>query len=101
MGNESNGISKTLEKLVDHKVTIPRFGQAESLNVAIATSIFCDNVKRHTFLNKKPRLIMGSIRQTLKKVGLNTFFFLLIGMIFLAKFFPDWGTENSPYLLKP
>jgi len=53
MGNESNGISKTLEKLVDHKVTIPRFGQAESLNVAIATSIFCDNVRRHTFLNKK------------------------------------------------
>jgi len=43
---------------------------------------------------------MGSIRQTLKKVGLNTFFFLLVGMIFLAKFFPDWGTEDSPLPLK-
>ena len=46
MGNESNGISEELEKIVTDKVTIPGFGQAESLNVAIATAILCDNFKR-------------------------------------------------------
>lgn len=50
MGNESNGVSPEVEKLVGNKVTIPRFGQAESLNVAIATSIFCDNVRRQQYL---------------------------------------------------
>ncbi|MEB2775180.1 RNA methyltransferase [Algoriphagus sp. D3-2-R+10] len=49
MGNESNGISCDLEKVVTNKVTIPGFGQAESLNVAIATAILCDNFKRLTF----------------------------------------------------
>lgn len=48
MGNESNGISSELEKVVTDKVTIPGFGQAESLNVAIATAILCDNFKRLT-----------------------------------------------------
>jgi TrmH family RNA methyltransferase len=48
MGNESNGISDELEKVVTDKVTIPGFGQAESLNVAIATAILCDNFKRLT-----------------------------------------------------
>jgi RNA methyltransferase, TrmH family len=46
MGNESNGISSDLAKQVNHKVTIPGYGQAESLNVAIATAIICDNFKR-------------------------------------------------------
>jgi RNA methyltransferase, TrmH family len=46
MGNESNGISIELAKLVNQKITIPGFGQAESLNVAIATAIICDNFKR-------------------------------------------------------
>jgi RNA methyltransferase, TrmH family len=46
MGNEANGISPELEKKVTQKVTIPGFGQAESLNVAIATAILCDNFKR-------------------------------------------------------
>lgn len=46
MGNESRGISPSLEKKVTQKVTIPRFGQAESLNVAIATAILCDNFRR-------------------------------------------------------
>lgn len=50
MGNESNGVSPEVEKLVSHKLTIPRFGNAESLNVAIATSIFCDNVRRQQYL---------------------------------------------------
>lgn len=46
MGNEAKGISPELEKKVTQKVTIPGFGQAESLNVAIATAILCDNFKR-------------------------------------------------------
>jgi TrmH family RNA methyltransferase len=46
MGNESKGISAEMEKKVTQKVTIPGFGQAESLNVAIATAILCDNFKR-------------------------------------------------------
>ncbi|SFT39194.1 RNA methyltransferase, TrmH family [Algoriphagus locisalis] len=48
MGNESNGVSNELEKVVTDKVTIPGFGEAESLNVAIATAILCDNFKRLT-----------------------------------------------------
>jgi RNA methyltransferase, TrmH family len=51
MGNESKGISDELENLVNQKITIPRFGSAESLNVAVATAIICDNVKRQTFQN--------------------------------------------------
>lgn len=46
MGNEAKGISPEIEKWVTQKVTIPGFGNAESLNVAIATAILCDNFKR-------------------------------------------------------
>lgn len=46
MGNESNGISKETEAFVTHKITIPRFGQAESLNVGIATAVIMDNLRR-------------------------------------------------------
>jgi TrmH family RNA methyltransferase len=46
MGNESKGISPELEVKVTQKVTIPGFGKAESLNVAIATAILTDNFKR-------------------------------------------------------
>lgn len=46
MGNESNGISPDLEQFIDKKISIPSFGQAESLNVAIATAVICDNMKR-------------------------------------------------------
>lgn len=46
MGNESKGISPELEPWVTEKITIPGFGNAESLNVAIATAIICDNFKR-------------------------------------------------------
>ncbi|OOQ60106.1 TrmH family RNA methyltransferase [Mucilaginibacter pedocola] len=44
MGNEGNGIRPEIEPLVSHRVTIPRIGGAESLNVAIATAIFCSEV---------------------------------------------------------
>lgn len=46
MGNESNGISEQIEGLINKKITIPRFGEAESLNVAIATAVILDNYKR-------------------------------------------------------
>jgi len=46
MGNESNGVSKEIEKFVTEKITIPAYGKAESLNVAIATAIILDNWKR-------------------------------------------------------
>jgi len=46
MGNESNGISPNVGKLVNKKISIPGFGEAESLNVAIATAVICDNFRR-------------------------------------------------------
>ncbi len=46
VGNEANGISKSLEELIDYKVTIKGAGNTESLNVAMATGIICDNISR-------------------------------------------------------
>ncbi len=46
VGNEANGISKEVESFVTKRITIPRFGHAESLNAAIATAIICDNIRR-------------------------------------------------------
>lgn len=46
MGNEAHGISTEIERLIKNKITIPKFGDAESLNVAIATAIICDNWKK-------------------------------------------------------
>lgn len=43
VGNESKGVSKEIEKFVDTKITIPSYGDAESLNVAIATAVILDN----------------------------------------------------------
>ncbi len=47
-GSEGSGISDDLAPLVDEKITIPSFGQSagESLNVAIATAIFCSELRR-------------------------------------------------------
>lgn len=44
MGNESKGINSSLIKYIDKKITIPRIGEAESLNVAVSTAIICDNL---------------------------------------------------------
>tara|TARA_B100000809_G_scaffold266349_1_gene328641 strand:- start:2853 stop:3566 length:714 start_codon:yes stop_codon:yes gene_type:complete len=49
MGNEANGISESIEKLVTKRLSIPRFGDlkvTESLNVATATSIVLSEFKR-------------------------------------------------------
>ncbi len=49
MGNEANGISSEIKELVNHRLTIPRFGhtqKTESLNVATATAILLSEFKR-------------------------------------------------------
>ncbi|REA57526.1 RNA methyltransferase [Dyadobacter luteus] len=46
MGNEANGVGEDVETYVREKVTIPRFGEAESLNVGIATAVILDNLRR-------------------------------------------------------
>jgi TrmH family RNA methyltransferase len=50
MGNEGNGISNEIEKIVKHKLNIPSFNKmnVESLNVSMATSIVCSEFKRRT-----------------------------------------------------
>ncbi|MCF0209427.1 MAG: RNA methyltransferase, partial [Bacteroidaceae bacterium] len=51
MGNEGNGISAEVRKLVTNKLLIPNFSDgdtAESLNVAIATAITCSEFRRTT-----------------------------------------------------
>jgi TrmH family RNA methyltransferase len=45
VGNESHGISDEVARLVSHRITIPRYGKAESLNAAIATAIVLDTVR--------------------------------------------------------
>ena len=49
MGNEANGISSTIEKLIKNRLSIPRFGtiqKTESLNVATATAIVLSEFRR-------------------------------------------------------
>ncbi|CAM2836216.1 RNA methyltransferase [Flavobacterium frigoris] len=49
MGNEANGISKELEKMIKNRISIPRFGEiqkTESLNVATATAIVLSEFRR-------------------------------------------------------
>lgn len=50
MGNEANGISEGIEKLIKNRISIPRFGdlqKTESLNVATATAIILSEFKRN------------------------------------------------------
>lgn len=48
MGNEANGIHSDTLSMITHKITIPQFGtsQTESLNVATATAILLNEIKR-------------------------------------------------------
>ncbi|MBC7440481.1 MAG: RNA methyltransferase [Flavobacterium sp.] len=49
LGNEANGISLEIEKLIKNRLTIPRFGtlqKTESLNVATATAIVLSEFHR-------------------------------------------------------
>ncbi len=49
MGNEANGITQEVSEQVQNRISIPRFGPhkvTESLNVAMATSIFLSEFRR-------------------------------------------------------
>ncbi|MEN8187479.1 MAG: RNA methyltransferase [Bacteroidota bacterium] len=49
IGNEANGISASVEKIISNKITIPQFGKTqntESLNAAMATAILLSEFKR-------------------------------------------------------
>jgi TrmH family RNA methyltransferase len=49
LGNEANGISPEIEKLIKQRLTIPRFGpiqKTESLNVATATAVILSEFRR-------------------------------------------------------
>ena len=55
LGNEANGISKEVERLVSKKLSIPQFGASqntESLNVATAAAIFLSEFGRRIFTEK-------------------------------------------------
>ena len=45
MGSESHGISKEVEKHLESRVSIPRYGKAESLNVAMAAGIIASHLR--------------------------------------------------------
>ncbi len=49
MGSESHGISESLKKYITHPITIPSWGGAESLNVAVATGILCSEARRREY----------------------------------------------------
>lgn len=44
IGNEAKGISEELLQLADEKITIPKLGEAESLNAAVATGIILSHM---------------------------------------------------------
>lgn len=46
IGNEGHGISKELLNAAKFQITIPRIGQAESLNAAVSAAIIIDNLIR-------------------------------------------------------
>jgi TrmH family RNA methyltransferase len=46
-GNEGKGISAQVSDLTAHAITIPRIGEAESLNVSISGAIICAEISRN------------------------------------------------------
>lgn len=44
IGNEANGVSEQVMELVHEKINIPRIGEAESLNAAVATGIIVNTL---------------------------------------------------------
>ena len=47
IGNESKGISDELLSMASNKITIPKIGEAESLNAAVATGIILAEISPH------------------------------------------------------
>lgn len=48
IGSEGRGISPEVRACVGRFVTIPRYGEAESLNAGVAAAIVCDNLRRQS-----------------------------------------------------
>jgi len=46
IGNEANGISESLSAAIQHRISIPKFGQAESLNAGVAAGILISEWKK-------------------------------------------------------
>lgn len=46
IGSEGRGLSPAVQALVSRRITIPKYGGAESLNAAVAAAIVCDNLRR-------------------------------------------------------
>lgn len=46
LGNEGKGITEEVIKKITQPITIPRVGNAESLNVAVSAAIFCSEIAR-------------------------------------------------------
>jgi TrmH family RNA methyltransferase len=46
VGSEGSGLSAGVRERVTTRLTIPRYGRAESLNAAIAAAVVCDNRRR-------------------------------------------------------
>ena len=52
LGNEANGISLEMQKLLTQKLNIPQFGkiqETESLNVATATAVILSEFRRKSY----------------------------------------------------
>ncbi len=45
LGSESHGISKEVRSKLDHSINVPKFGNVESLNVAITTGIIASYLR--------------------------------------------------------
>jgi TrmH family RNA methyltransferase len=46
IGSEGRGLSAGVQACTSQRITIPRYGGAESLNAAVAAAIVCDNLRR-------------------------------------------------------
>jgi TrmH family RNA methyltransferase len=53
LGNESHGVSAAIRALQGELVAVPRYGQAESLNVAMAASALCMEYARQFSVGKE------------------------------------------------
>ncbi|MBQ4233070.1 MAG: 23S rRNA (guanosine(2251)-2'-O)-methyltransferase RlmB, partial [Lachnospiraceae bacterium] len=46
IGNEGNGLSKSISDIADSKIKIPMYGEVESLNAAMAATIISYEILR-------------------------------------------------------
>lgn len=49
IGNESQGLSNDIAEICMNRIAIPKYGEAESLNAGMATSIILDKIKLESF----------------------------------------------------